>query len=326
VGIPSTPPLAKKLFVFLLVFLLFIFSCQVKEKWQTLTILVFDTLCEIKVFCSPAKFKASQKEIQRIFSEIESSFSPGAGDNSSPLVLELFGTALKVYHDSEGCFDITVGPLSRLWGFFNKSNFVPAPEKIKSTLKYVGMEKVKEEKEALILLPGMELDWGGIAKGFAVDLASKSLIKMGISSGFVNAGGDLYCWGKNPDNEPWQIGIKHPRKSGFLGVLSLSDLGAATSGDYQRFFEVAGIRYHHIFNPKTGYPAQGKQSVTIIGPEALFCDALSTALFVSQKPEKILEKYPDYGAILVDSEGNLSFKGKSYPFHTTLISGHNTNF
>ncbi len=310
---PSIPSLAKKLFSLLLVLSLFL-SCQVKEKWQTSTLLVFDTLCEIKVFCSSAKFKSCQEEVQRIFSKVESSFSPGAADYSSPLVINLFHRALQVSQDSEGCFDITVGPLSRLWGFFNKSNLLPSPEKIKSTLKYVGIEKILEQDGALVLLQGMELDWGGIAKGLAVDLASQSLIKMGVSSGFINAGGDLCCWGKNPDSQPWQVGIKHPRKSGFLGVLSLENLAAATSGDYQRFFEVNGVRYHHIFDPKTGYPAQGKQSVTVIGPEAVFCDALSTALFVSQKPERILEKYPEYGAILVDSKGNLSFAGKAYPF------------
>jgi thiamine biosynthesis lipoprotein len=312
---PSIPSLAKKLFLLPLILSLFL-SCQVKDKWQTSTLLVFDTLCEIKVFCSSAKFKTSQEEVQLIFSKVESSFSPGAADHSSPLVINLFHRALSVSQDSEGCFDITVGPLSHLWGFFNKSNFVPSPEKIKSTLKYIGIQKIREQNGALVLLQGMELDWGGIAKGLAVDLASQSLIKMGISSGFINAGGDLCCWGKNPDGQPWQVGIKHPRKNGFLGVLSLENLAAATSGDYQRFFEVNGVRYHHIFDPKTGYPAQGKQSMTVIGPEAVLCDALSTALFVSQKPEKILEKYPEYGAILVDSKGNLSFAGKNYPFRS----------
>lgn len=308
--------MAKKLFIFLPVFIFSITGCQVKEKWQTSTFLVFDTLCEINVFSTSPKFKASEKEIQRIFSEIESHFSPGSDDSSSPLVLNLFQRALKINHDSEGSFDVTVGPLSRAWGFFNKSYAVPAPEKIKSILKNIGMEKIKEENGTLVLPPGMGLDWGGIAKGYAVDLASQALIGMGILKGFINAGGDLYCWGKNPEDESWKIGLKHPRKSGFLGVLSISDLGAATTGDYQRYFEVDGVRYHHVFNPRTGYPAQGKMSVTVIGPEATVCDALSTALFVSEKPEKILEKYPDYGAIIVDFKGNLSVIGKNYPFHS----------
>lgn len=307
--------MARKLCILLLASLILLPGCGVKERWHTSTILAFDTICEINIFCSSSRFKSAQEEVQRVFSEIESLFSPEADDYSSPLVIDLFQRALKVYQDSNGCFDITVAPLSRIWGFFSKSYVVPAPEQIKSALKLIGMEKVEERNAALILRPDVGLDWGAIAKGFGIDLASKSLVRMGISNGFINAGGDLYCWGNNPSDQSWNIGLKHPRESGFLGVLSISDLGAATTGDYQRYFVKNGIRYHHVFDPRTGYPAQGKQSVTVCGPETLICDALSTALFVSQEPEVILEKYPDYGAIIVDSDGSLSFLGKTYLFN-----------
>jgi thiamine biosynthesis lipoprotein len=306
--------LARKFFILLLASFLLLPVCSVKERWHTSTILAFDTICEINIFCASSLSKSAQEEVRRVFSEIESLFSPGADDYSSPLVLDLFQRSLKVYRDSNGCFDITVAPLSRLWGFFDKSYVVPVPEQIKSTLRLIGMEKIEDKNEALILAPGMELDWGAIAKGFGIDLASKSLFQLGISKGFINAGGDLYCWGKNPSDQSWKIGLKHPRVSGYLGVLSISNLGAATTGDYQRYFEKDGVRYHHVFDPRTGYPAQGKQSVTVCGPETVICDALSTALFVSQQPQTILEKYPDYGAIIVDSDGNLSFLGKAYPF------------
>ncbi len=305
--------MAKKLFPLLLILFLLL-SCSVQEKWHTSTLLVFDTLCEIKIFCSPSVFKATQEDVDRIFSEIESHFSPDAEDYSSSIVIDLYKRARQVFTDSDGCFDITVAPLSRLWGFLSKSYVVPTQGQIQSTLERIGMEKIEEEDGILILLPGMKLDWGAIAKGFAIDLASQSLIERGISRGFINAGGDLYCWGKNPDSQDWNIGIKHPRQSGFLGVISISEQGAATTGDYQRYFTKESVRYHHVFDPQTGYPAQGKQSVTVCGPETLLCDALSTALFVSSQPEKIIEKYPDYGAIIVDSQGNLSFLGKAFPF------------
>ena len=229
------------------------------------------------------------------------------------MVVDLYYRALQVYKDSDGCFDITVAPLSRLWGFQSKSYAVPNIDQINSALMLVGMEKIKEEV-GILLLPGMELDWGAIAKGLAIDLASRALIEIGISRGFINAGGDLYCWGKNPDNQDWKIGIEHPRTEGIFGILSISNRGAATTGDYQRFFIREGTRYHHVFDPRTGYPASGKQSVTVCGPETLVCDALSTALFVSRESRKIMDKYPEYGAIIVDSEGNLSFVGKSYSF------------
>jgi thiamine biosynthesis lipoprotein len=306
--------LAKKFIPLLLTCSFLLLSCSAREKWQASTLLVFDTLCEIRVFCNSSAFRSAQEEVEGIFSEIESLFSPEAEDYTSPMVLELYSKALEVYRDSGGCFDITVGPLSRLWGFLSKSYHIPSSGQIESTLGMIGMEKIRVEDGTLLLLPGMKLDWGAIAKGFAIDLACRALIEMGISSGFLNAGGDLYCWGKNPDNQDWNIGIKHPRERGYFGILSISQLGAATTGDYQRYFIKDGIRYHHVFNPRSGYPASGKQSVTVCGPETLLCDALSTALFVSKAPEKIMEKYPDYGAIIVDSDGNLSFIGKAYLF------------
>jgi thiamine biosynthesis lipoprotein len=174
------------------------------------------------------------------------------------------------------------------------------------------MEKVTVDGGSLHLVAGMALDWGGIAKGYGVDLAAKALLDRGVKNGFINAGGDLYCWGTNPEGRPWRIGIKSPRGEGFFGVLNISGVGAATSGDYQRYFEESGVRYHHIFDPKTGYPARGKQSVTVVGPEATVCDALSTAVFVCPKPEEILTKFPDYGAIIVDENGKFCLVGKTY--------------
>ena len=267
----------------------------------------------MNVLCEPRRFEACQKEVQRVFAEIEASFSPGIKDVGSPLVLYLFDKALQVYQDSNGFFDITVAPLSRLWGFIDKKYRLPLPEEIGKTLKIVGMEKIKKENGRLVLLPDMELDWGGIAKGFGIDLASEALKKIGISRAFINSGGDLFCWGRNPSSHLWKIGIMHPRKKGYLGVLSLSELGVATTGDYQRYFETDNIRYHHVLDPHSGYPSRNKQSVTVIGPQALYCDALSTALFASPHPEKIIEKYPEYGALIVDSQGNVFAVGKTFP-------------
>lgn len=305
----------KKVSLFFLVLLISLISgCGPKEKWHTATLLYFDTVCEMNIFCSSHLFESCQKEIQRVFTEIETCFSPGVKEHSSSLVLYLFDKAFQVYQDSDGYFDITVAPLSKLWGFIDKQYHLPAPEEIKKSLKSIGMKKIRKSDDNLVLLPHMELDWGGIAKGLGIDRASSVLKKMGVSRGFINSGGDLFCWGKNPSNSLWKIGIKHPRKEGFFGVLSLSESGAATTGDYQRYFEVEKVRYHHVFNPHTGYPSRNKQSVTVIGPQALYCDALSTALFASPHPENIIKKYPEYGAIIVDSGGNVFSLGKAFPF------------
>lgn len=310
--------MVKKYFIIIFFTLsFFCINCGPKIRWQTSTFVYFDTICEIKLFCLPSDFISYQEEVSRIFSEVEAHFSPGTKDLSSPSVLELYHRALNIYHNSRGSFDITVGPLSSSWGFINQSFRIPSKEEIESILKFIGMDKIKEDRNKLILKPNMELDWGGIAKGYGIDLAFQALQSKGIKRGFINAGGDLFCWGKNPENDSWKIGIKHPRKSGYLGILSISNFGVATAGDYQRFFKVNGIRYHHLFNPRTGYPAQGKQSVSVIGPETSVCDGLATALFVSNQPQEIIKKYPNYGAIIVNSEGKVSVLGKSYVFRLT---------
>ena len=292
--------------------ILFLSGCGVQETWHKTTLLYFDTVCEITLLCSEADFTSAKEKIRNAFEDIETHFSPGVASLSSPLVIDLYNKALLVYDRSGGSFDITVAPLSRIWGFRDESYRVPSSEELDRALEYVGMDKIVFESGGLRLTSGMELDWGGIAKGFGIDMASQGVIAMGVEDGFINAGGDLYCWGKNPDQKAWKIGVKHPRENGISALIEIKDTGAATTGDYQRFFIRDGIRYHHVFDPKSGLPAKGYQSVTVIGPETLFCDALSTALFVSSRPEEILKKFPEYGAVLIDQKGNIRLIGKTY--------------
>jgi thiamine biosynthesis lipoprotein len=300
----------KKTFCSALFFLLS-FACRpVGKSWLATTFLYFDTVCEINLFCSPSEFESAKNEIKEGFREIETLFAPGTTPTSSPSVITLYKKALSIYQLSDGCFDITVAPLARLWGFRNGFHRVPDPSEITRVMEKIGMDKILLNPGGLQLKQGMELDWGGIAKGFGIDRVSQALIHRGTEKGFINAGGDLYCWGENPDQQDWRIGIKHPRKNGISGILFISDSGAATTGDYQRFFIHEGVRYHHVFDPKSGYPAQGKQSVTVVGPKTWMCDALSTALFVSERPEQILEKFPEYGAVVIDSVGIASLMGK----------------
>jgi len=305
--------LARKFLSFcLLISFIITLNCSPKRKWQTSTFIYFDTVCQLKVLCPPADFNLYRRQVRSIFSEIEAHFSPGVNDLTSPLVLKLFSEAFKIYKDSKGDFDISVGPLSKAWGFLDNTYRVPSKNEISRILPLIGMDKIKKEKTKLILKDKMKLDWGAIAKGYGLDLAATSLQEKGIKRGFINAGGDLFCWGKNPENSSWKIGVKHPRKKGYLAILAIKDLAAATTGDYQRYFEINGQRYHHVFNPHTGYPAKGKQSVTVIGPQASTCDALATALFISRKPEIIINKYPDFGAFIVYSNGKTSLLGRSF--------------
>lgn len=301
--------------ILLLIYIFFLLiSCRSNDKWHTTTLLYFDTLCEIKLQCQNETFSSTLKEINILFSRIEELFSPDSSYKDSEEVFKLFNIAMKIYSDSRGDFDITIAPLSNLWGFHNPPNRIPGHKEIIAVLKSVGLDKINIQGKTLSIPDGMSFDWGGIAKGFGVDMAVEICRKNYIPHGFINAGGDLFCWGNNPQGQPWKIGIKHPREDGFLRVLSLTETGAATTGDYQRYFIKDDIRYHHILDPKTGYPAKGKQSVTVLGPETVFCDALSTAIFISDEPEKIMQKYSDYSAIIVDSDGKLSFLGKKINF------------
>ena len=156
---------------------------------------------------------------------------------------------------------------------------------------------------------GMELDLSGLAKGYAVDQAAKVLADQGIQSAIVEAGGDLKVVGTRDDKgTKWHIAIRHPRETdAYWGIVDILDGAVATSGDYENFFEKDGIRYHHILDPKTGYPADKCVSVSVWGDLAIRCDALATALFVLG-PEKgleiIKEKYPSYNALIIYQVGD----------------------
>lgn len=300
--------------LFLPLIIQFNIACKSKPKWREISLLFFDTICDLKIYGEKDQTDLAIAKVREIFTKTEDLFSPQAQNYQSPEIRELFHLAKKIYRDSNGAFDLTVGILAELWGFRTKSYRLPTTEEIVRALAFVGMDKIKETENSLIIPEGFRLDWGGIAKGWGVDQAFSALWKLGIKRGFINAGGDLICWGQNPHNRPWRIGLKHPRRSGFLGVLEISNLAVATSGDYQRYFEINGQRYHHIFNPQTGHPARGKQSVTVIGPQTTLCDALATALFIVTDPEILLAKYPEYGAIIVNEDGSLSFAGKKFPF------------
>ncbi|MFQ5835694.1 MAG: FAD:protein FMN transferase, partial [bacterium] len=161
---------------------------------------------------------------------------------------------------------------------------------------------------------GMQIDLGGIAKGYAVDRAIESLRKNGIRRALVNAGGDLYALGSGPGKEKWQVGIQDPREEDkLLGIIKVKDVGVATSGDYRRYFTIEGRRFSHIVNPKTGQTVQDvPMSVTVIAPDATTADALATGVFVlgPQKGIELIESLPQVEGMIV-SEGmkRISSKG-----------------
>jgi len=211
------------------------------------------------------------------------------------------------YQASDCAFDITVGPLIDLWGFTDKKYNLPKKEEIKKALNSVGSDKIILNSSNNMIefkLPGMKIDLGGIAKGFALDYAAIKLKKSGIKSCLINAGGQVYALGAK-FGKPWRVGILNPRsKAGVKKILELKDQSVSTSGDYEQYFIKDNKRYCHILNPKTGYSADsGVLSVTVIAPSGLVADALSTAIFVlgREKGLALAKKFSGVKVWIIDS-------------------------
>jgi thiamine biosynthesis lipoprotein len=227
----------------------------------------------------------------------------------SPETLGVIERALYFSRVSDGSFDITIGPVFRLWNF--REGKIPGEGIVKENLERVDYRKIKIDRaRSTVFLERarMELDLGAIAKGYAVDRACAVLKKSGIGNFLVNAGGDLKVGGEKEKGLPWTIGIQHPRlPSEFIAKLNPKDAGVATSGDYEKFFVIDGERYHHLLIPSTGMPARACQSVTILAPSAMDADALATTVFVlgPKKGFALIEKMPGVHAIIVDRRGSV---------------------
>jgi thiamine biosynthesis lipoprotein len=195
---------------------------------------------------------------------------------------------------SDGAFDITVAPLMDIWGFTDKQYRVPNEQEIKDALKLTGSDKIILHEEDNVIefsVPGMKIDLGGIAKGYAMDCAVRKLKENNITSCLISAG-QVYALG-DKFGAPWKIAIKNARGDDFSGYMELKDKSVATSGDYEQYFTQGNKRYSHIMDPRTGSPADsGITSVTVIAQDALTADALSTAIFVLGKidGEKLTDK------------------------------------
>lgn len=201
---------------------------------------------------------------------------------SSP-TLELVEIAVELGHLTQGTFDVTIGAVLDLWGFGSDFKRVPTEDELAEALSTVDFRQIEIDCEgSRVRIPaGTTLDLGGIAKGFIVQKALQYLREADVSRAIVNAGGDISVIGKRPDGNPWRVGVQDPRNPSELRwIVPLEGQSIVTSGDYQRFFEFEGRRYHHILDPRSGYPAWGIRSVTVIGDDAVVCDAVATAIFI----------------------------------------------
>lgn len=204
-------------------------------------------------------------------SSVVSAINRAAGGAPVPIDGEtaaLLRYADACHRESSGRFDITSGVLRRAWDFRRVPPRVPEVREIEALLPLVDWRGVEwDERSMRLPSAGMEIDFGGIGKEYAADRVAAIAIDAGIAHGFVNLGGDVRVWGGRPDGAPWRVGIRHPRIEGeTIGGIEIADGAIATSGDYERFFEVGGRRYCHLLDATTGWPVQGWRAVSVAAP------------------------------------------------------------
>lgn len=234
---------------------------------------------------------------------------------------ELFDLLLQSRRMSElsgGAFDITFASVGRFFDYRQGNR--PDDEQLRQAIEGIDYRHVELDEQASRVRfsrPEVYVDLGGIAKGYAVDLGIAILRRAGVTQASVSAGGDSYILGDRR-GKPWTVGIRDPRSDAMTVVLPLSDTAVSTSGDYERFFEEDGVRYHHILNPATGESARKARSVTILGERTVFTDALSTSVFVlgAEKGLALINRLPGVDAIIIDDSGRLHYSADLAPLET----------
>ncbi len=311
------------------IFALMMFDRGSVRKYKDSRILM-DTLVEITVYGNgKQKLKSSVNEAFDEIKRIENLMSGYISNSEIARINDAGGNALSVSPESaaviqaakdvgrltDGAFDVTLGGLTRLWGFTSESPRVPQKSEIEELLAHTGSDIIEIKnyyngKQTIVSIrltdPATTIDLGGIAKGYAIGMAARRLRERGIESALIDAGGDIVVIG-DKKGKPFRIGIKSPDDDSVIGVIEASDISIVTSGDYERGFSIGGVRYHHILDPKTGRPARRSRSVTIITKDAILADALSTAVFVMgrEKGLKLINSLKGVEAFIVDETNKM---------------------
>jgi thiamine biosynthesis lipoprotein len=223
---------------------------------------------------------------------------------------DLLSRCLDLSRLTGGAFDITVGPLKKLYNFKGGDFDFPSKKIVREVQKKIGYSGILFPGKNLVALSekGMQISFAAIGKGYAADRVRKFWKENGVRSGVVNASGDLATVGLRPDGSPWNIGIGNPaNREEILFRIPLKETCVATSGDYEQFFFREGIRYSHNINPFTGLPVQGIKSATVISPSAELSDALATAVFVMGSKEGVnfINQLPSTHCLIIDDQNHV---------------------
>jgi thiamine biosynthesis lipoprotein len=226
-------------------------------------------------------------------------------------VFELVERAIKISQLTEGAFDISYASMDKIWKFDGSMKEMPSEEAIKKSVAKIGYKNIilnKVDQSIFLKLPGMKLGLGGIGQGYIADKVKAVLIANGCSSGIVNVSGDINAWGKQSNQNPWTVGIVNPiNKNKVFATFPLENSSVETSGNYEKYVMFNGIRYSHIIDPRTGYPATGIVSVSVFSKQTEIADALATGIFVLGVDVglNLVNQLKGIECIIVDDKGKI---------------------
>lgn len=233
----------------------------------------------------------------------------------------LIKRSIRLSDITQGAFDITYGSVDKsLWNFDTQMNKLPDRQTAKKRVRLINYRNIVLDEEAgtvFLKHVGMRIGFGGIGKGYAAEMAKIVMKAAGATGGIVNASGDLTTWGSQPDGSPWTVGIVNPNlKASIFSYLSIHEMAVATSGNYEKYVVIDGVKYSHTINPRTGLPVRGIKSVTIITPNAEIADAMATPVMIMgiSAGLHMINQIKDIEAIIIDdhdvlyASNNLHFK------------------
>ena len=227
-------------------------------------------------------------------------------------VFRLIERSKRISHITQGAFDISYGSIDkRLWNFDKTMTSLPDPKLAKQMVRLINYRNIildHEHQTVFLKEKGMRIGFGGIGKGYAAEMAKAVMQNAGVTSGVVNASGDLAAWGHQPNGKPWTIGIVHPDAADMpFSYMSVTNMAVATSGNYEKFVMIDGKKYSHTINPKTGLPVRGIKSVTIISPNAELCDALATPVTTMGVTTgmHLINQLKDIECVIIDDDNKL---------------------
>lgn len=309
--------------VLLLSISIFLVACKDNTKPVEKETYMMGTIVELKVYGKNAE-KATENALKRV-GEIENKMSVKietseisklnakagvSGEKLSADTYSVIEKAVKYSKMTDGAFDPTIEPIVKLWGIGTDAERVPLKGEISEKLELVDYKDIildSKSSTAKLMRANQAIDLGAIAKGYTADEVKNILLENKISSAIINLGGNIYAMGHKIDGTDWNIGIQNPldHRGKYLGTISVSDKSVVTSGNYERFFMVGSKRYHHIFDPKNGYPSEnGIISTTIISDTSIDGDVLSTSTYILglEKAKKLVESIEGVEAIFITDD------------------------